>query len=94
MLERYFRIVQKNAYDSTIKIVWKHMILDTMDAVHKSFINEIYQDEDPNYLLQESEFIKERRLALQAEIELLENARKILQETETVSMSELQSDLL
>ena len=94
LLERYFRIVQKGVYDITLKIIWKHLIVDTEDLIHKSFINEIYQEEDPSYLLQESEFIKERRLALLSEVEVLENARRILQETETISMSELQSEFL
>jgi dynamin 1-like protein len=85
-LTSYFDIARKNVQDSVTKAIWHFLVNRGREDLHRALVTGIYQEQDLDKLLVESEATKSRRQQLQTELAALRQAKEIIQQSEGVSL--------
>jgi len=85
LLSSYFDIARKNIQDGVAKAIWHFLVNKGREDLHKALVTGLYQEQDLDRLLLESDATKVRRSQLQAELATLKRAKEIIQRYESSS---------
>jgi len=80
MLESYYGIVRKNIKDTVPKTIMSFLIVQTAEMLSNHLIEELFNEENCEALLKESEETVSKRNIAKRNLEILENANRIINE--------------